>query len=160
MANSDPEQILIRCLQDAAALERISLKVLEQGAGDGEDTSSADIYGAHAQQTRGHCRLLDERLNAHGADPGGHASKSGANVAGLRVSLDSASGADAAQLAIRAFTVENLEIGLYQLLVEVARNAHDLETENVARQILEQEEDAAELVAGRIDAVAVARDQR
>jgi ferritin-like metal-binding protein YciE len=56
-----------------------------------------------------------------------------------------------AELAISAYTLENLEIGVYHALRGLARRLHDHATEVIAQQILEQEEDAAELVASRID---------
>ena len=72
-------------------------------------------------------------------------------VAALQIEFAPGTTCSPAELAISAYTLENLEIGVYHALRGVARRLHDHETEVVAQQILEQEEDAAELVASRID---------
>lgn len=69
----------------------------------------------------------------------------------LLVDLDAEAGPSPGQLAVAAYTLENLEIGLYHVLSALARQAHDHETEVIAGQILEQEESAAELIASRLD---------
>jgi len=72
-------------------------------------------------------------------------------VAALQIGFSPDDSCTAAELAITAYTLENLEIGVYHALRGLARRLHDHGTEVVAQQILEQEEDAAELVASRID---------
>ncbi|HTU97435.1 MAG TPA: DUF892 family protein [Solirubrobacteraceae bacterium] len=141
---------LIGYLTDAHALEQIGLRVLEEGCRLDPDETTADIYRAHHQQTRGHLRLIDERLSAHNVSP--PAPRDAAvRVAALQIEFAPGDTCTPAALAISAYTLENLEIGVYHALRGLARRLHDHETEVVAQQILEQEEDAAELVASRID---------
>jgi ferritin-like metal-binding protein YciE len=72
-------------------------------------------------------------------------------VAALQIEFAPGAACTPAELAISAYTLENLEIGVYHALRGLARRLHDHETEVIAQQILEQEEDAAELMASRID---------
>src|SRR5947209_5068618 len=149
MLSESLDQALIACLIEARALEEMGLRVFEEGCRLASDETTADIYRAHHQQTRGHLRLVDERLSAHAAS----APASGdavVRVAALQIEFDPVS-CSAAELAISAYTLENLEIGIYHALRGLARRLHDHETEVIAHQILEQEEDAAELVASRIE---------
>jgi ferritin-like metal-binding protein YciE len=150
MVSDDLDGALIEYLSAAHALEQIGLRVLEEGCRLDPDDTTVDIYRAHHQQTRGHLRLIDERLSAHHVSPPalGHAA---VRVAALHIAFTPGSACTPAELAISAYTLENLEIGVYQALRGLARRLHDHETEVIAQQILEQEEDAAELVASRID---------
>jgi ferritin-like metal-binding protein YciE len=149
MLSQSLDRALIDCLIDARALEQMGLRVLEEGARLGPDETTADIYRAHHQQTCGHLRLIDERLSAHDIEAPA-AGDAGVRVAALHIEFD-AGACSPADLAISAYTLENLEIGVYHALRGLARRLHDHETEVIAQQILEQEEDAAELVASRID---------
>jgi ferritin-like metal-binding protein YciE len=149
MLSQSLDRALIGYLTDAYALEQLALRVLEEGSRLDPDEITADIYRAHHQQTRGHLRLIHERLNAHDVEPPAP-SDAAVRVAALHIEFDSGA-CTPAELAISAYTLENLEIGVYHALRGLARRLHDHETEVIAHQILEQEEDAAELVASRID---------
>ncbi len=150
MLSQDLDGVLIEYLSDAHALEQMGLRVLEEGCRLDPDETTADIYRAHHQQTRGHLRLIDERLIAHHVDPPAP-TDAAVRVAALQIEFSPGAACTPAELAISAYTLENLEIGVYHALRGVARRLHDHETEVIAQQILEQEEDAAELMASRID---------
>ena len=150
MLSHDLGGALIGYLSDAHALEQIGLRVLEEGCRLDPDETTADIYRAHHQQTLGHLRLIDERLGAHDVRPPAP-SEAAVRIAALQIEFAPGASCTPAELAISAYTLENLEIGVYHALRGVARRLHDHETEVIAQQILEQEEDAAELVASRID---------
>ena len=150
MLSTALETALIEYLTEAHALEQMGLRVFEEGCRLDPDETTADIYRAHHQQTRGHLRLIDERLSAHDVSPPAP-SDAAARVAALQIEFAPGPTCTPADLAISAYTLENLEIGVYHALRGLARRLHDHETEVVAQQILEQEEDAAELVASRIE---------
>jgi ferritin-like metal-binding protein YciE len=150
MLSQGLDRALLEYLTEAHALEQVGLRVLEEGCRIDPDETTADIYRAHHQQTLGHLRLIDERLAAHDVTvpPAGDAA---VRVAALQIEFDPGASCTPAELAISAYTLENLEIGVYHALRGLARRLHDHETEILAHQILEQEEDAAELVASRIE---------
>ncbi len=150
MLSQDLDGALIEYLSDAHALEQMGLRVLEEGCRVEPDETTADIYRAHHQQTRGHLRLIEERLQAHDVSPP-TMSDTAVHVAALQIAFAPGTSCTPAEMAISAYTLENLEIGVYHALRGVARRLHDHDTEVIAQQILEQEEDAAELVASRID---------
>jgi ferritin-like metal-binding protein YciE len=150
MLSQGLDRALIDYLTEAHALEQVGLRVLEEGCRIDPDETTADIYRAHHQQTQGHLRLIDERLAAHDISPPSPGDVA-VRVAALQIEFDPGAGCTPAELAISAYTLENLEIGVYHALRGLARRLHDHETEVIAHQILEQEEDAAELVASRIE---------
>ncbi|MGZ4297979.1 MAG: DUF892 family protein [Solirubrobacteraceae bacterium] len=150
MLSSALDRALIDYLIDAHSLEQIGLRVLEEGCRVDPDETTADIYRAHHQQTQGHLRLINERLTAHDVLPPA-TTDAAVRVAALQIEFDPRLSCTPAELAISAYTLENLEIGVYHALRGLARRLRDHETEIIAQRILEQEEDAAELVASRIE---------
>lgn len=150
MANS-VEQELVKHLTNAHAMEKQAVLLLERGTGIAGDGDIASIYRAHLIQTREHERYVAERLEAHGASPSTAkdvALQAGALGIGL---LAQASPDTPVTLASTAFAFENLEVASYRLLHSLAERAEDAETVSVVERILEQEEAAAELVAGTFD---------
>jgi ferritin-like metal-binding protein YciE len=142
------EQQLVRHLSEAHAMEKQALTLLSRGAEIVGDEEVARIFRAHELQTSEHERYVAERLSAHGQEP----SKL-KDVAMQAAALGIGAAAQAApdtpiRLATTAFAFENLEIACYRFIGELARRAGDTDTVAVAERILEQEEAAAELVAG------------
>ena len=150
MAKTAEEQ-LVKYLTEAHAMEELSAELLERGAGIAGDEEIARIYRAHQLQTKEHKEHILKRLQAHGKSPskvGGLAAKAGAlGVGGAAL----ASPDTPATLAAAAFAYENLEVASYRMLHTLAERAGDTETVSVVERILEQEEAAAELVAGTFD---------
>ncbi|HEY2317535.1 MAG TPA: DUF892 family protein [Solirubrobacteraceae bacterium] len=150
MLSEGLDRALIQYLTEAHALEQIGLRVLDEGCRLEPDETTADIYRGHHQQTRGHLRLIGERMAAHEVSPPA-ATEAAVRVAAFQIEFDPGADCTPAELAICAYTLENLEIGVYHALRGLARRLHDHATEVIAQQILEEEEDAAELVASRIE---------
>jgi ferritin-like metal-binding protein YciE len=147
----DIQQHLIKYLKAAHAMEKQAEKLLEKGAKIAGDNEIGAIYRAHLLQTHEHERYVAERLEAHGAEPSKArdvAMQAGALAIG---SIAQAAPDTPVKLAATAFAFENFEIASYRLLRELAERADDPDTVSVVDRILEQEEAAAELVAGTFD---------
>ncbi|MBV9193325.1 MAG: DUF892 family protein [Solirubrobacterales bacterium] len=145
------EKKLIKYLTEAHALEKQALLLLARGASIAGDEEIARIYRAHRLQTAEHERYVAERLEAHGQTPSklrDVAWQAGALAVGV---VAQASPDTPLRLATTAFAFENLEIATYRVIARLAERAGDAETVSVARRILEQEEAAAELVAGTFE---------
>jgi len=142
---------LVKHLMDAHALEEQATELLDKGSKIAGDDEIAAIYRAHLLQTQEHARYVAERLQAHGASPSkvkDAVGKAGALGIGT---LTQAAPDTPMRLASAAFAFENLEVATYRLMRSLAERAGDAETVSVAERILEQEEAAAELVAGTFD---------
>ena len=148
---SNAREELVKGLTEAHALEAQATTLLEQGSSVVGDEEIAAIYRAHLMQTKEHQRYVGERLEALGSSPSklkDTAMKAGALGIGV---IAAASPKTPMRLATVAFAFENLEIATYRLLRELAQRADDQDTVAVIDRILEQEEAAAELVAGTFD---------
>jgi ferritin-like metal-binding protein YciE len=145
------EEQLVKSLQEAHALEEQAIKLLDKGATIAGDDEIGAIYRAHLLQTKEHERYVAERLQAHDAKPSRvrDAALQGGAL-GIGLALQAAPDTPA-RLATAAFAFENLEIATYRLLRGLSERAGDDETTAVVERILEQEEAAAELVAGSFE---------
>src|SRR5947209_6122563 len=147
------QQELVKYLSEAHAMEKQAALLLSRGAEIVGDDEIAAIFRAHELQTEEHARYVAERLEAHGESPS--KLKDVAMQAGaLGLGLTAQAAPDTpVRLATVAFSFENLEIAAYRLLADLARRANDTETLTVIERILEQEEAAAQLVAGCFERV-------
>ena len=148
---ADVEEQLVKYLSEAHAMEKQALLLLSRGADIVGDEEIARIYRAHRLQTEEHERYVSERLEAHGESPSkvkDIAAQAGAVGIG---SLAQAAPDTPTRLAATAFAFENYEIAMYRVIASLAERAGDAQTRSVAQRILEQEEAAAELVAGTFD---------
>ncbi len=149
--SEDLEQQLVKSLSEAHALEKQALQLLDKGAGLVGDEEIARIYRAHKLQTEEHARYVAERLEAHGASPS-TLKDLAMQVGALGIGAAAGAAPDTPmRLATTAFAFENVEIATYHLIEGLARRAGDQQTAEVAERILQEEEAAAELVAGTFD---------
>jgi ferritin-like metal-binding protein YciE len=148
----DLAEEVVKYLRDAHALEGQALHLLESGPDIAELEPLAAVFRAHLEETREHQRLIDERLAALGSRP------SRFQAAAMRVGALNLGGFFKAQpdapakLAGFAYAFEALETGAYELLSRTARRAGDAETAALAERIRDEEQVAAERVAGTWDA--------
>ena len=151
VVTDDLGEQLDRYLADAHAIEQQAIQLLEGGPKLVDDEGLSRVFAAHLEQTRGHERLLSERLEARGASPSKLKDVAlragGLNIAGFFGGQPDTT----AKLAGFAFAFEHLEIAAYELLKRVAARAGDGETVAVAEQILAEERAAAKDVAATWD---------
>ena len=142
---------LNKALSDAHAIEKQATRLLQQAKMVTSDSEVASIFSAHLLQTEEHERYVSERLQARGKTPSKF-KDAAAQVSAFGLgSLVAAMPDTPIRLASVAFAFENLEVAHYRILRRLAERAGDRETVAVAERILEQEEAAAELVAGTFD---------
>lgn len=149
--SEDIHSQLIKYLKSAHGMEKQAEKLLAKGRKIAGDDEIAAIYRAHHMQTAEHVRYIAERLEAHGAEPSKTqdvAMQAGALAIGA---VAHAAPDTPVKLATTAFAFENFEIASYRMLRRVAERAGDQDTVAVVDRILEEEEAAAELVAGTFD---------
>jgi ferritin-like metal-binding protein YciE len=145
------DQQLTNALKQAHAIEKQAIQLLQKAPKIAGDTDIGAIYRAHLVQTQEHERYLSERLQARGSSPSvAQDIAMQATAVGLGSALQALPDTPV-RLAAVAFAFENLEVATYRLIGRLAERAGDTETVSVAERILEQEEAAAELVAGTFD---------
>jgi ferritin-like metal-binding protein YciE len=148
---SELDQQLVKYLADAHAIESQAIQLLERGKKIGGDPELESLYREHLEETHGHQRILEQRLEAHEAAP------SKLKDAAMRLgalnwgTFFQAQPDTPGKLAAFAFAFEHLEIAGYELLKRVARRDGDGETVQAVEQILTEERAAAEKIKGKFD---------
>lgn len=147
----DMEEQLVKYLADAHAVEAQSLQLLEKAPAIVEDAELAKIFADHLEETKAQQKLVEARLEAHGAGP------NRLQDAALRLgavnwgAFFKAQPDTPAKLAGFAYALEHLEIGGYEQLKRVADRAGDQETVRIAERILADERTAAAAIAANWD---------
>jgi ferritin-like metal-binding protein YciE len=144
---TDAGEDLNKYLADAHAIEQQATGLLEKGPKIAGHSELAAAFEHHLAETKGHTRLIDERLEARGASASklkDTAMKAGAMHWGA---FFAAQPDTPAKLAAFAYAFEHLEIASYELLRRVAERAGDAETAQAASSILVQERAAAKTLA-------------
>jgi ferritin-like metal-binding protein YciE len=151
--HADIASALVSYLTDARAIEAQAIVLLESGSRMAGVPELADVLTEHLEETRGHKRLLEDRLRAHHAKPS-RFENTALGIGGANLGAFFAAQPDTpVKLAGFAYAFEHLEIAAYELLRRVAERAADPETAAAAEQILVDERRAAEQVAATWDAV-------
>ena len=140
---------LITNLVNARHLERLDLRLLQRGVSSAQDDQVRDAYRRHQEETQEHLRLVEERLEAYGR--GSELGSGRSCVGAIEIRYVDDLPHTPTQLALSAYAFENLEIALYHLLARLAGRVEDDRRVKVASEILEEEEQTAELLASLFD---------
>lgn len=149
MTRGEPkESILRRYLEDAIAAERNFESRLSDMSGEGSNTAAREVFAQHALQTRSQYQRLEARLQALGGTPSGFKTIM-AHLFGV-LPKSAQMGHDDSEIATQnlviGYAVENAEIAMYEALASMAAAAGDLQTEQLAREIQEEERHAAKMI--------------
>lgn len=141
-------------LTEAHALEVQSIQLLEKGVDIAEDPELAQLCRQHLDESKEQIKLLEQRLDAMGADAS--SIKDGAlKLGALNWGLFFQAQTDTpAKLAAFAYAVEHLEIAGYELLKRTAHRANDTLTVELCDSILAEERSMADRLADSVDSSA------
>ena len=147
------EEQLVRHLQEAHAMERNVLRMLDAMISTTDEPGMIDALEHHKVETQRHLRRIGERLQAHGASSSTVLDVGGIVTALAKLPVDMVRGEKAARNARDGFATEHLEIAAYELLERVAQRAGDEETAQMARENRSEEEAMAKKIAESWDVV-------
>jgi ferritin-like metal-binding protein YciE len=148
--NSLQEQ-LQKYLTDIHSIEVQALTQMRSAPDMAGDPKLADAFRVHETETEEHKRLIEQRLEAHGASPNKMKDVAGL-VTGKGFVLFAKVNPDTpGKLAAHAHSYEAMEEAAYELLGRVAERAGDPQTVEVARQILGQEVAMKQRIAENFD---------
>jgi len=148
MAQQETMDAIRRYLQDAIAAEKNFETQLRTFAKEIDQGAAQQVFLQHADETRGQHERLTARLGALGGSPSGMKTFF-ANLFGNLPKLAQIGHDEAekgTQDLIAAFAVEHSEIAMYEAMATVASVAGDTITEQLAREIQQEERRAAEKV--------------
>jgi ferritin-like metal-binding protein YciE len=153
--NSLQEQ-LQKYLTDIHSIEVQALTQMRSAPEMAGDPKLAEAFRAHEAETEEHKRLIEERLEAHGASPNKVKDVAGLVTGKGFVLFAKANPDTPGKLAAHAHSYEAMEEAAYEELARIADRAGDQQTAEVARRILVQEiamkQRVAEGFDGAVDA--------
>lgn len=156
MAQQAPLEVIQRYLSDAIAAEKNFEDQLRTFAKETDQGPVQQLFAQHADETRLQHERLTARLEALGGNPSGMKSflahMFGFAPKAAQMGHDEAE--KGTQNLMAAYAVENSEVAMYEALAVAAAEAGDLQTEQLAREIQQEERAAAQKVWNLIPASA------
>ena len=144
----DSRERLIRYLNDCWAAEKALVGTLKDMAEDSNDPQVRTLFEQHSQITWQQEEALEARIRALGEEPSGGKGFLN-NIMGKVAELMSSAHDDYDKTTMnlcKAYATENLEIAMYESLIGYSEAVGDSDTAALARQIQDQEKQAAELL--------------
>jgi ferritin-like metal-binding protein YciE len=147
---------LVHYLDDAWALEKALVSMLEDMADEVNDPEIRSLFEEHRATTHRHEEDLEARIRALGKEPSKLKGVANRVIAKLGDVIHSAHDDydKTAQHLMEAFAAEHLEMAMYESLASYAEAIGDEETAKLARDHFEDEEEAADKVWQMIAPVA------
>jgi ferritin-like metal-binding protein YciE len=151
MPDNSLQEQLQKYLTDVHAIEVQALAQMRSAPDMAGGPELAEIFRVHEAETEEHKRLVEERLEAHGASPNKLKDVAGAVTGKGFVLFAKANPDTPGKLAAHAHSYEAMEEAAYEQLSRIADRAGDQETVAVARRILEQETAMKQRIAAHFD---------
>jgi ferritin-like metal-binding protein YciE len=151
MADDKLREKLVDYVQDAQAMERNVLRMLDSMISTTDDPEITEVLRHHKEETEEHERRLRERLEALGADTSTTKEAGAVGAALLKGVGDVARSDKPGKNARDGFVTEHMEIASYQLLERLAQRAGDQQTAEVARRNRADEEEMARKIDANWD---------
>lgn len=152
MPTSSPEEQLVKYLTDAYSIEEQALAQLKIAPKIAGDPKLEQVFKAHLPETEEQERLLEGRLEAHGASPS-KIKNAVMAAGGVGFALFAKLNPDTpGKLTAHSYSYEALEQASYEALIHVAEKVGDPETVEAARKIRDQEIAMKDRLAGCFDA--------
>jgi ferritin-like metal-binding protein YciE len=151
MPQNSLNQQLQKYLTDIHSIEVQALTQMRSAPDMAGDPKLAEAFRLHETETEEHKRLIEERLQVHGASPSKLKDVAGLVTGKGFVLFAKANPDTPGKLAAHAYSYEAMEEAAYELLARVADRVADARTVEVARRILAQEVAMKERVAANFD---------
>src|SRR5829696_5658393 len=151
MADRTLDEQLTKYLTDVHSVEVQALAQMKAAPGIAGDERLAAVFREHLDETREQERLVEQQLEARGADTSTLKDIGGrvggwAMIAFARLNPDTPG-----KLTAHAFSYEHMEIAAYELLARAAERAGDRAVVELAHAIRAQERAMAERLAAHFD---------
>jgi len=134
------KELLVDWLNDAYAMEKALIPVLENHAKDAKDHPMVKAKDEeHLAETRRHAELVEECLARLGEKPSSTKQMLGSIFGMLQAPMTGLAGDEIVKNFLTDFAAENFEIACYEALVHAATEFGEPEIAATCRQILEEE---------------------
>jgi ferritin-like metal-binding protein YciE len=151
MADRTLDEQLTKYLTDVHSIEVQALAQMKAAPDMAGDERLSAVFADHLEETREQERLVEQALEARGADTSTLKDIAGrvggwAMVAFARLNPDTPG-----KLTAHAFSYEHMEVAAYELLARAAERAGDQQVVELAHRICAQERAMAERLAANFD---------
>jgi ferritin-like metal-binding protein YciE len=146
------QEVLVRYLEDAIAAEKSFETQLLGFSEEVEDSAVQALFRQHAEETKQQYTMLTQRLEELGGSTSTIKSFLAHmfNFAPKIAQIGHDKYERETQDLMMAYAVENAEVAMYESLAQVAQLAGDTRTQELARQIQQQEKQTAEKVWAQV----------
>lgn len=159
-SDETPQQRVLRYIDDAIALETASITALKDMAEDATVPEEAALYQEHLRVSEEQKARLEKRLAALGGETKRHVLKDLLNAVGaaatdlLHAAKDD--GEKATRNLMQCYSMESLEVSVYEALAAAAKATGDPETAVLAVAIQEEEQKMQAAVLARVQNSSIA----
>lgn len=152
---------LLDWLRDAHAMEKKAEEILEKQADrlDGYPEMQARVR-RHVEETRRQADRLDECISRYNGGPSTMKDFMGKMMGNLSAMANAMAEDEVVKNVLADFAFENFEIACYRSLISAAEAAGDMQTAQVCRDILREEEAMASFVGEHIPEITTSFLQR
>jgi ferritin-like metal-binding protein YciE len=146
------QEVLARYLEDAIAAEKSFETQLKGFSEEVDDPTVQTLFRQHPEETRQQYTMLTQRLEELGGSTSAMKSFMAHmfNFAPKIAQIGHDKYERQTQDLMMAYAVENAEVAMYESMAQAAQLARDTRTEELARQIQQQEKQTAEKVWAQI----------
>lgn len=142
---AENRDLLVAWLNDAHAMEKSLIPILENHAEDLEDHPQlASRVRRHRDETERHAERVKECLARLGEEPSGSKSMMGKVFGNMQAPATGPFDDEIVKNALMDFATENFEIASYSALAEAARRMGENEIARTCEEICEEEEQMAD----------------
>jgi ferritin-like metal-binding protein YciE len=139
------KELLIAWLNDAYAMEKALLPVLENHAKDAKDHPHMRArIEEHAEETRRHAEMIEQCVKSLGSSTSATKTAIGSLFGALQSVATGPFSDELVKNALMDYAAENFEIAAYQALVVAAEEYGDERIVEICEEILDEEIDMAE----------------
>lgn len=150
---STVDELLVRQLDEAYAMEQTVAKLLDGMIRTTSDPSVVTDLETHKQETEEHAEKLRRCLEGHGESPSTVKEALGALAALAKAPADMVRGEQEMRNARDGFATEHLEIATYRVIEALAKAADDKQALQVARENIADEDRMAARIQRNWDRV-------
>jgi ferritin-like metal-binding protein YciE len=141
------QDLLVKQLQEAYAMERTVLKMLDSMIRTTSEPSMVSDIETHKQETEQHAEKVARCLEGHGVSPSKAREALGSLTALLKAPADMVRSEQDMRNARDGFATEYFEVATYRVIEELAKAADDKQALQVARENIADEERMAAHIA-------------
>jgi ferritin-like metal-binding protein YciE len=137
-------EVLVAWLNDAYAMEKAQIPVLENHAKDAREFPSIRLRGEqHVEETRRHAELVGDCIERLGESPSATKSALGTMIGNVQSVTTGAFRDELVKNFLMDFAAENLEIASYNAIITAARDLGEDYVARTCEQILRDEQEMA-----------------